>query len=250
MSSESDKAAIIPNLSTPEGLQEFLREPFGAIAAAVTGALASGRAEFILAGGRILQAALKGHLYEQVAKEINTLTEKGKLKEDYADEPLGFKSLQELIEFIDSEAPDEDRLRGVQAMFYATNSVDTKESERILMYELFKLSKRLSGSQVRLLAILHKVKDDPMWSDGRILSAYQWLTFVAEQIGHKLPSLVELDESKLMEAKLVSQRYGGGEAITKGCARLTDLGVKFCEVLKEYDEVKQEVSSEARRPCP
>src|SRR5207245_1411929 len=99
----------------------------------------------------------KGNTYKQVSREIESLIDKGKLKENYADDPLGFKSLQELIEFIDSEAPDEDRLRGVKAMFYAINSTETADNERILMYELLRLAKRLSGSEIRLLAVLYKM---------------------------------------------------------------------------------------------
>lgn len=63
-------------------------EPLGTIAATVTGLLASGRSDFALASGRVLQAALKGKLLQQVGKEIDKLVEKGNLREDYANKPL------------------------------------------------------------------------------------------------------------------------------------------------------------------
>lgn len=236
---KKESAAIIPLDS--KSIQEFLEQPLPTIAAILTGALASGRSDAILVGGRILQAAFKGQTLKQVAQEINELKQKGKLKENYAADPLGFKSLHELIDFIDSEAPDEDRLRGMQAMFYAVNSVDTRESDHILMYELFSLAKRLSGSQVRLLSVIRQASSEPHFAGSSAMQTNEWLSNMASRLGHGLSPLVELDESVLIACKLISDRLGGtdSQSVQRTNARLTLLGFKFCEVLKNYDDVKK-----------
>jgi len=248
MSQNQGNAQIVHQLSDATSLQEFLEQPLPTIAAVVTGALASGRSEFILGAGRILQAALKGRLYKQIASEINSFREKGKLKDDYAETPVGFKSLQELIEFVDSEAPDDDRLKGVQAMFYAVNSSTTKENDRIVMYELFGLAKRLSGSQIRLIAVIFEAsKDGTFRNKASVILTVDWLSNMATRMGHTLVSLVELDERVLIDLNLISKRiYEDGSSVMAENARLTGLGVRFCQALSDYEEVKKECDSSKR----
>jgi hypothetical protein len=240
MADPKTSLAKVPVLSDAKSVQEFLREPLGTIAAAVTGVLATGRSEFALTGGRILQAALKGKLYEQVGKEIDKLVEKGKLKEDYASDPLGFKSLLDLLEFIDSEVPDEDRLRAAKAMFCGVNAPNRNETERLVMYQFLKLSRNLSGSQIRTLAVIYEIRST--WQAGQLLTAHKWLSDVAARMGHNLSSLTELDESALIQYKLVSERTmsdkSGVQAVN---GRLTDLGLKFCEAVQNYDKMKEEL---------
>jgi hypothetical protein len=238
LAKDNDTSAIVrlPDLSSTTSLEQFLKQPYSTIAAVVTSVLASGRSEAVLAAGRILQAAFIGHTVEQVGKEISTLIEKGKLKEDYANESVGFKSLQELVEFIDAETPDEDRLRGVKAMFYAVNSAETRENERILMYELLRLAKRLSGSQVRLLAVVYKIVEE---KHGEMMNIDHWFRQVSAHIGHEIRPLIELDEIELISLKLIEQRREVVTGMVTRTARLTDLGVKFCECLKNYDETVQ-----------
>lgn len=115
---QAQDAEILP-YRDPALVEKFLEKPLPEIAAIVTGALSLGRSDAVLAGGRLIQAALKGKLLQQASREIEQLIEKGKIKADYAATKHGFKSLVELLEFIDSEVPDEDRLKAVMAMFTA-----------------------------------------------------------------------------------------------------------------------------------
>ena len=93
-----------------ESIQEFLNQPLPTIAAAITGILSSDRADFVGASGQILQAALKGRAYQQFGREVDEFVKKGKIKPNYAESAVGFKSLLDVVQFIDSENPDDDRL--------------------------------------------------------------------------------------------------------------------------------------------
>ncbi|MCH6553109.1 MAG: hypothetical protein IH793_02965 [Acidobacteria bacterium] len=216
-------------------------QPLPKIAEALTGALSLGRSDAILAGGRLVQAALKGKLMKQVGREIKHLVEKGRINEDYANTKFGFKSLAELLEFIDRELPDEDRLRAVKAMFLAVNSVDRKEGEEILCYQLLQISMKLSASQLLVLKTTYDLSNENTFGNARLLGAREWLSAVGQRIGHGLLALIEQDESPLIANGLISERTQPDRSgVDSRNARLTDLGIKFCEYLVKYsgDEPK------------
>jgi hypothetical protein len=229
----TDEMRIIP-LRDENTLTKLLRDPVPEIAAALTGILAMGKSDLVLAVGRIGQAAIKCKALEQFSQELKLLIEKGRIKGDYAKSKFGFKSLVEIFEFIDSETPDEDRLRAVKAMFISINSVDAKEGEAILNYELLQISKRLSASQLFVLKAVYdlfKAKVAPE----RILDANHWLDLVARTLGHNATALVEQDESVLVSNGLVSGRtYADRSGIDQRNARLTDLGIVFCNRMVSY----------------
>ena len=219
----------------PESLAKLMDQPLPTIAAALTGALSSGYSDAVLIGGRLVQGALKGKLYQQVAREINDLVEKGKIKEDYANTKYGFKSLVELLEFIDSEVPDEDRLQAVKAMFVAVNAVEAKQGEELVNYQLLQISKRLSGGQLLVLKTTYDLYKKGGFHS--INSSMAWLESIATRIGHNITALIQQDELVLISNGLISDRTSrdrSGVNVTN--ARLTDLGIRFCEVLVRYGE--------------
>jgi len=226
----------IAQFRDPEALARLLDQPLITIAETVTGALSLGRSDAILIGGRLVQAALKGKLLTQVGREINQLIEKGKIREDYAKTKFGFKSLVELLEFIDSEVPDEDRLRAVKAMFIAINAVDAKEGEEIVNYQLLQISKGLSASQLFVLKTVYDLhKENAFVSSPMLLTAREWLGTVAQRIGHNLTALVEQDEILLIKAGLITERsYQDRSGVNRTNARLSDLGIRFCDYLIKY----------------
>lgn len=187
---------IIP-LRDPALLTQFLHEPLPKIAAAVTGALSVGRSDAILMGGRVVQAAIKGRALQQVAREIQALIEKGQIKEDYANSENGFKSLEELLMFIDDEVPQEDRIKAVKAMFVAINSVEAKESDQLLNYALLQIAKKLSASQLMLLKISYDFhKAGSLKTDG-VTDFGRWSELVARKMGHGVAGLVVQDNAAL-----------------------------------------------------
>jgi hypothetical protein len=166
------------------------------------------------------------------------MIDKGNIKKNYAETKYGFKSLGDILKFIDSEAPDEDRFEAVKNLFFALNSVDTKESDEILMYRLFKISMELSATEIMMLKTtwnflkMHKALS---------ASAHEWIGTMMHEQGHHLRILVEQDEKSLIEKGLLSDRIHPDRSGVKTTdARLTDLGVKLCEYLSDYADTKKD----------
>ena len=233
---ERRELEIIP-LNDPKSLAEFLEQPKIKIAEAITGGLEAGVPGLIVAGARIVQGAIKGDMLRQIGREINVLVEKGKIKEDYVAQKYGFQSLRDILEFIDSEAPDQERFLAVKAMFFAVNSVDAVEGEALLNYELFQITKKLTGSQLLILKVSYEIRKKGEQLDS---SAEAWLKFIAERVGHNVASLIEKDESVLIDHRLLTIRVYNDQSGIRGGkgGRLTDLAVKLCENLEKYEALK------------
>jgi hypothetical protein len=240
---ETRSVRISPNKIVPYRdpalLAKFLDRPHIEIAEVITGALAMGKSEAVLMAGRIVQGALKGNLMKQLGREINKMRESGKIKEDYAENKYGFQSLAELLTFIDSEAPDEDRFIGAKALFFALNAIDVKEhGEELLRYQLFKLTLRLRGSQLILLKVIYDLyrKNESLTS-----SARGWLAEMSQMVGHSIPDLIEMDETILVEEKLITPRqHPDRSGVDSRDARLTTLGIKLSDLLEKYGQISTE----------
>lgn len=222
-----------------EGLTEFLNKPVVKIAEAVTGAFSVGKEDAILIGGRIVQGALKGNMMKQVGREIKILIEKGKIKEDYAKTKHGFQSLSEVLQFIDTDIPDEDRFDAIKAMFYFMNSKDSGANEELIGYELLKIIKSLTSIQILILKTADKIRRnggfDQFGFKGSEMMVSGWFEQIAKSMGHNIVSIVEKEEENLVKNKLILSRIPNMEKyVRKNNARLSDLGVKLCEILEKY----------------
>ena len=220
-------------LRNPKFLKQFLEQPRLKIAEAITGALSAGTSGLVTAGGRLIQGAIKGNLYIQFGREINKLIEDGKIKEDYPNKKYGFQSLADFLNFIDSEAPDEDRFKAAKAMFFALNSIDVEDSgEEMLRYQLFKITLELTSSQLLMLKISY---DKAIRREANGSTAASWVITMGEDLGHKIDSLVIIDENILMEKHLISpRRHPDKSGITQENCRLTKLGMSLCKNLSKY----------------
>ena len=232
---QAQDVEIIP-FRDPALLEQFLDQPLTKIAEGITGALSLGRSDAVLLSGRLVQAALKGKIFQQWAREMKQLIEKGKINEDYAETRYGFKSLAELLEFIASEVPDEDRLKAVKSMFVALNSPGIEEGEQIVRYQLFQISKRLSGSQLLTIKATYSLSKRVDFA-AMHAGAKEWLTMVSKEMGHNVLGLVERDDSTLITEGLITDRqHPDRSGIDGRNARLSDLGIKFCEYLVKYED--------------
>ena len=231
---EEIEGEIVP-YTNPKDLAEFIQQPNLKIAEAITGGLAIGSKGLAQAAGRIVQGAIKGKGMQQFSKELRKLSKEGKIKDDYANNKHGFQSFCELLDFIDSEAPDDERLRAVKAMFFNLISVDSNAGEETLNYKLFLLSKQLKATQLAILDSVYKIF--LRHPDGFSGLADEWFKEVASTMGHGVKSLVESEEKALEDFKLISSRiHSDRSGINPQNCRLTDLGIKFCEKMVEYDK--------------
>lgn len=228
---ENEDVAIYQD---PALLSEFLKQPTLKIAEAITGLLSQGRPGLMASAGRIIQGAIKGKMMEQVGREIKKLIDEGKIKEDYAESKFGFKSLAELLDFIDSETPDNDRFEAIKAVFYYINSKDAISSEEVLNYQIFQIIKKLTSSQIILLKLCYtdylEYLENP--SSPVDTSAVVWLNHICQIAGHNIVEIIEKDEYILIENSLLTKRqYPDRSGTSRVNGRLTGLGIKVSEYI-------------------
>jgi len=140
-----------------------------------------------------------------------------------------------LLRIIDDETPDQEKLDAVKAMFYAVNKVEIADAERILNYQLFQISKRLSSGQLLLLKVVYesyKAGEFPTPSNRLLVTG--WAEKIAVRLGHKLSYLVLKDEPALVEQGLIEPRIDADLWIMTRDARITDLGIHFCKNIESY----------------
>lgn len=234
------------DLRNTEAVRAFVSEPLQTAVALMTAALASGHQQMILAGGHVAQAMLKGRALKQLGKELDELQKKGKIRDDYAEAKYGFHSLVDLMTMIEGDAPDEDKLNAAKAMFIAVNSPQAPEGEAVMRFQFFRLVLRLSGPQLLLLSICNKLRIKGAFTMSTSPIAQNWLNMVAQQIGHQVFTLIEQDEAVLIQHGILTDRtLGDRSGIKVDNARLSDLGIKICDLIETYSgEIPKAASSQ------
>jgi hypothetical protein len=230
-------------------LAKFMDQPFQAIAEVITGVLAEGPKAWGSMAGRFVQSILKDKMYQQFSREIEDLREKGKIREDYADErnKYGYQSWVEVMTAIDDDPTDADRLEALRAMFYGVNRLNATDRERVIAYQLFQIAKKLtSGNLLLLKEIYDKYKSNRWTSNHETTNASAWYLEMAN-LGHGLSALVEVNERALMENGLITAHTVSGQLhqVQENNARLTDLGMRFCENIETYRVARDEATSQS-----
>ncbi|MFP5275484.1 MAG: hypothetical protein ACLGPM_00090 [Acidobacteriota bacterium] len=220
----------LAKLHDPAELQALLDSPATYIAEAVTGALAVGKTGTTAAAGRIVQGILKGRAFKQFGAEFKKLRDAGKIPDDFAERKYGFQTWVELMAIIDEDSPDADRLEALKAMFYEVNRVSAADGQRLAAYHLWQLVKSLSSGELFLLRAVFEAR----FSYPETYFNYgQWEAFFANKLGHNVKGLVRLNEKRLMDLELLSNRRGGDMSeVNPENARLTDLGCKLCKTAR------------------
>ena len=224
----------------------------------VTGALAAGKSGWILSSGRLVQAMLKGRLFEQWSKEVKRFQEAGRIPDNFADTKYGFQTWVELMTIIDGESPDADRLEALKAMFYAVNKVRATDGEQIKAYQLWQIAKLLNSGELLLLrtVYLHRSQYASEATHASYVGNYpHWASYMARAVGHNSQGLIDLHQKKLTEIGLLTARtLDDGSGIIGQNARLSELGSAFCSNIESYeiemrglDEAEQSTSPRKKR---
>ena len=212
-------------------IADLLKQPHQLIAEVITGAIKEGNTGVMLAGGRILQGAMKGKFLTQLANEISDLVESGKIKKNYAEQIYGLQSLTELFQLIDSgELNDQEKFEALKKLFFTMNASDAPDSEAVVIYRLFKIAKNVSSQQLALLNTCYKLAQNNQ--SRNIMSYRDWRSEVLKLLGHSIEDFVDEDEAKLVELKLLTGReHSDGSGVQQQNWRLTQSGLKLCQLL-------------------
>ena len=146
------------------------------------------------------------------------------------------------MKFIDEESPSEDRFTAMKTLFLRSVSDDISEEERILSHQFMQICKQLESSDLLIIKAAFDIKEGKLKNklestkiDSNDRSAQGWLQNIAKQIGHGILSLIEVQEEKLINLKLISPRTHSDSSgiLNISNYRLTDLGCKLCEFINE-----------------
>lgn len=222
-------------IDNEKSIMNFLQQPTVKMAEVLTGVLSSSMNDHKLSAGQLLQALIKGKLFTQLGRELQKYKNKGEIKEDYFESDKNRMSFYELLKFIDEEVPDEERFKAMKSIFLKSISKDAKEKDEEMAYEIMQICKRLSSGDLIILKAVYDMVQKNKHNNGQ-RDVKEWLNIIAQQIGHSIPSLVEIHEERLMKLKLISDRIHSDKSGFERTEyfRLTELGYKLCEFISKY----------------
>ena len=96
-------------------------------AAYVSALLTSGLSKYALAGPKVAFAAMAVEALTDFGKEVSEWIKERKIPEDFSGRPSGYQTWVELLQEIDSNPIDAERLRAMKAMFLAANRINATD---------------------------------------------------------------------------------------------------------------------------
>lgn len=227
---------ITPTLSDKKSIETFVQDSTSNIVATITSILTTGKKEYILGLGRILQAGIKGRFLDQFSKELKELQEKGKVNEEWTQNHYARMSFIELMNFIDSEVPDEARVHAIKSLFFKCIRTETSESEAIILYQYMQIVKELSSSDLLIIKANYDItRQENITELNNRYVISSWLHEVAQSAGHGIKDLIECREQHLMDLKIISQRIHQDKSGFERTPyfRLTELGYNIYKIIEE-----------------
>jgi hypothetical protein len=230
--------ADIAHLENPSVIERILSGTRSEGLAYVSALLQSGVSRYVLAGPKVALTAMAVEALTDLSREVLAWKKNGTIPEDFSGRPSGYQTWADLLKEIDSNPVDAERLKAMKAMFLAANKVNASDGEGILAYQLFQIAKRLNSGELLLLKVIHETHKKRDWpKSAQSSNASNWRLSMANRCGHGLSALVEQNERKLADNGLISPIVMSGhlETFRDDNARLTDLGMRFCENIERYE---------------
>lgn len=223
-----------------EDTGEVIKKTLTSLAEGITGIAASERKDLALSVGHIFQSFRKGQFLSQLGGEWDSYREKGRIKDDYIGTEQHRSCLQELLDFLDNDSPDEVRFEVMKKIFLVAATETASDRNSLLPYQFLRLCRGMSSGEIIVLNATYMIaKSDQI---PEITGAKKWLEVIAKKSGLSHTALVEIYEEDLIKKHLLSRRFfadqSGVEA--KPHFRLTSLGLELCEYIDRYDNVSKE----------
>ena len=208
------------------------------LAEGLTGIATSSKKELILSISHIFQKMRGGKFLSVLLEEWNRYKEKGKVKDDYQFTEQHKVCLQELLEFLENDSPDEVRFRVLKQIFLVAASEEVSDRDSFLPQQFMKIARSLSDGEVILLTTIWKIVHEDAWEHEQNYSAALWLREVTSASGMQHQELVEIHEQKLIDKRLLSPRLYGDRSgvVVSPYYRLTNLGYELCRFIANYEE--------------
>lgn len=219
-----------------DSTSELVHSTISHIVAGLTGIAASDKRDVILSFGHILQRTRSVGFLDAFKNEWDNYRRKGRIKEDYLATEQHVACLQELLDSLDSDSPDDARFSILKKIILTAGTEEVTDRTSTLPHQYMKIARSLSSGEILVLFAAYRYrpeKGNPRNSD----SAVVWLATIAKEAGLEFPELVEKHEERLIGKYLLTRRLHddrSGIRIGKH-NRLTMLGFAFCSFVETYE---------------
>ena len=219
---------------------EIIESTYQNLIKGMTGLAIADKKELIFSISRVLKNIRASNLLVLLRKEWDFWQEKGKIKDDYTKSEQHLNCLQELLDFLDNDIPDETRFAALKKIFLVAASETISNREEILPQQFIRICKRLTSGEIVVLLTTYKLAKEKNFKYNPAISMHQWLELIANNSPLKYSELVEMHEKNLITLRLISgPAYSDGSGIQMSSQlRLTSLGIAICKYLEEYELIK------------
>lgn len=203
----------------------------------ITGIAASERKDLYLSLGYIFQRFRSGKFLQTLKNEWDSLREKGRIKDGYMDTEQHQECLQEMLDFLDKDSPDESRFTLLKTIFLATATESISDRNSVLPQQYMKICRTLSSGEVLVLQSAFTIAKAGGW-DSNDMIAQNWLNKIAEKSALQYPELIEVHERNLINKNLITSRtHSDNSGVRLGNHfRLSKLGYNICLFIESYEE--------------
>ncbi len=240
--------ADVAHLENPRVIERIWSRSRSEATAYIGKLLQSGVPRYVLAGPKVAWTAMAIEALSDLWSEVSAWKKAGRIPNDFSGRASGYQSWVELLQEIDSNPVDADRLKAMKAMLLAANDINSTDAESILAYQLFQIAKRLVSGELLLLRAIYRSYESGGWKrDYQSGNASNWRVMIADKAGHGLSALVERNERALVEQGLITPIVMSGNLaqIREDNARLSDLGIRFCANIKSYEAERKDLRENA-----
>jgi hypothetical protein len=217
---------------------DHMKRVYDGLTEGLTGIGISDRKDWILSIGYLLQRQRGKQFLDSLMHEWEKYREKGRIKEDYATTEQCQASLQEILDCLDRDSPDEIRFSFLKKLFISIATEELSNRESPLPQQYIRIARGLSSGEVLVLLAAYGIAKSETSVPG-IKNAEATFVAIAEKSGLFYPELVRVHQEGLVARGLFlwSKYYeeGSGSVAVGPRYRLTDLGFEICKFIERYD---------------
>lgn len=174
-------------------IEKYLQKPALWFAEILTGVVTYKKNDFLLAGGQLLQGAIKLDLWTEFLHQLNLAREKGKTKRKFYESRNGRINLNELFSYLDkNNTPDQEVFKALQAIFFFSEKNDAVQKDELLAYELIQVVKQLRSIDLLVLLAAYELylkQTKGIKLDIQTIQA--WQIKISEMIGLPIDMVVD-----------------------------------------------------------
>ena len=232
--------AISKKDNSDDQTSEVLNQTLEAALEGIAGFAAADKQARLLSFGRILQRIRGGRFVAQLKAEWDEYRKSGRIKETHFESEQGRECLQEILDFLDGDSPDQLRFEAMKRVFLKSASTEDQDTNSVLPQQFLRMIRSLTSGEAILLFDVYR---NPIQER----SAPGWLQATAANSTLQFPELVALHEEGLMKKQLLTQRMHSdfsGTIVNAERGRLTHFGYNLCKYV-EADTIESECDENA-----